>query len=281
MNRITDVASLRQAVSSARSAGRRIGLVPTMGYLHEGHLTLCDVVRQHADFIVMSIFVNPLQFGPGEDLARYPRDLQRDAGLAAARGVDIVFAPDAATMYPHGNARVRVHAPTLTDRLCGRFRPGHFEGVLTVVAKLFNIVLPDAAVFGQKDLQQAVLVRRMAQDLDIPVEIVVGPIVREADGLAMSSRNIYLDGAQRQAATALHGGLMAAQRAFEAGVTSVDELLRAAREPLDAAEGVTPQYVELVDLETLDVPERARTGDAVAVAAFVGATRLIDNHVLT
>jgi pantoate--beta-alanine ligase len=189
-------AELQAALHAARARAHRIALVPTMGYLHEGHLTLADAARQHGDVVVMSIYVNPLQFGPSEDLARYPRDLERDAQLARARGVDIIFAPSDQEMYD-GRPAVTVHAAELSDRLCGKFRPGHFEGVLTVVAKLFNIVQPNVAVFGQKDFQQWVLIRRMVKDLSFDLEIVVAPIVREADGLALSSRNVYDQGRAR------------------------------------------------------------------------------------
>jgi pantoate--beta-alanine ligase len=274
------VAELRRTLADVRAGGKRIGFVPTMGYLHEGHLTLCDAARSHADFVVMSVFVNPLQFGPSEDLDRYPRDLERDRGLATGRGVNLFFAPDAAAMYPSGVPRVRVVAPELADRLCGRSRPGHFEGVLTVVAKLFNIVSPDAAVFGQKDLQQAALIRRMVLDLEFRTEIVVVPIVREADGLALSSRNVYLGTDARDAALSLHRALRAAQAEFSADETRPDRLVAAARAILDGQSGVDTEYVEVVDAGTLDSPEVARAGDAVALAARVGGTRLIDNHLL-
>jgi pantoate--beta-alanine ligase len=274
------IAPLRDALAELRAAGARIGFVPTMGSLHEGHLALCDVARATCDTVVMSIFVNPLQFGPGEDLDRYPRDLERDHELAAARAVDVLFAPGTAEMYPRGAPALRLVAPGMTERLCGAFRPGHFEGVLTVVAKLFNIIGPDVAVFGRKDLQQAALIRRMVADLDMPVRIEVAPIVREADGLAMSSRNVYLGPADRRAARSLSRSLYAAQAAFAAGERDPATLVAAAREILEAEPGVSVQYVELVDPETLDTPDRARAGDAVAVAAYAGATRLIDNHLL-
>jgi pantoate--beta-alanine ligase len=277
---VHSVAELREHVARARADGRRIGLVPTMGALHEGHLQLCDIASTSADVVVLSIFVNPLQFGPTEDFERYPRDLERDARLVATRGVSIVFAPDAAEVYPDGTAQVRVHAPELSDVLCGRFRPGHFEGVLTVVAKLFNMVQPDCAVFGQKDLQQAVLIRRMARDLDFDIDIVVGPIVREHDGLAMSSRNAYLSAEERRAALSLYRSLQAAQHAFERGATAPADIVAAAAATLNGEAGVAVQYVEVVDPEALARPERAKRGDAVAVAAHVGGTRLIDNHVL-
>jgi pantoate--beta-alanine ligase len=271
---------MRRVLADVRARGGRIGFVPTMGFLHEGHLSLCDVAHLHADYVVMSVFVNPLQFGPAEDLDRYPRDLARDARLAAARGVHLLFTPHEVDMYPSGPALVRVLAPDLSDRLCGRFRPGHFEGVLTVVAKLFNIVEPAVAVFGRKDLQQAALIRRMVADLNFPVDIRVAPLVREADGLALSSRNVYLEGPAREAALSLHHSLRAAQAAFAAGETDPAALVAAARAILDRQSGVSVEYVEVVDVDSLETPAQARRGAAVAVAARVGATRLIDNHVL-
>ncbi|HEX6559125.1 MAG TPA: pantoate--beta-alanine ligase, partial [Longimicrobiales bacterium] len=216
---------LRRALAAARAQGRRICFVPTMGYLHEGHLALVDRARQHGDVVVMSIFVNALQFGPQEDLARYPRDLARDSELAAQRGVHFLFAPADEEIYPHGRPAVTVLPGEIADRLCGHFRPGHFEGVLTVVAKLFNIVEPAAAVFGQKDFQQCVLVKRMCADLDFPVEIVIAPTVREADGLALSSRNTYLDEAERKSALLLSRGLRAAQQRYREGARDPDELI--------------------------------------------------------
>jgi pantoate--beta-alanine ligase len=274
-------AQLDAALDALRAHGRTIALVPTMGYLHEGHLQLCDAARAHADAVVMSVFVNPLQFGAGEDLDRYPRDIERDAGLAAGRGVDVLFTPDVAEVYPDGGARVRVHAPGLDDRLCGRYRPGHFEGVLTVVAKLLNMVRPDSAVFGQKDLQQYVLIRRMVQDLDFGTAVIIAPIVRDADGLALSSRNVYLSAEQRQAATALSRALGAAQDAFGRGETGPAALIAVAAAILAGEPGVSPQYIELVEPELLETPARAAPGHVVAIAAHVGSTRLIDNHILT
>ena len=252
-----------------------------MGYLHEGHLTLVDTAQQHGDVVVMSIYVNPLQFGPSEDLARYPRDFERDAGLASSRGVHIVFAPDDSEMYGTDKPAVTVHAPELSNRLCGLFRPGHFEGVLTVVAKLFNIVEPDAAVFGQKDFQQHVLIRRMVQDLSYPVDIVVAPVVRESDGLAMSSRNVYLSGAEREAALSLSGALRLAQLRYRDGERKPGALVQGARQLLDAEPGVKLQYIEVVDPVTLDTPSVAGDASVIAVAALVGKTRLIDNVILS
>jgi pantoate--beta-alanine ligase len=270
-------AEVRRAVAAMRP--QRIALVPTMGYLHEGHLSLVDRARELADRVVLSIFVNPLQFGPQEDLDRYPRDLERDVELATGRGVDLIFAPDVREMYPGGEPIVRVVPGRLAETLCGAYRPGHFEGVLTVVAKLFGIVRPDVAVFGQKDFQQAVLIRRMVADLDLGIEIDVAPIVREPDGLAMSSRNVYLSPEERESALGLYRGLTRAAEAFAAGERDVERLRRLVHEEL-ARPGVRVQYVEVVDPETLQPTQPASPGNVLAVAAFVGQTRLIDNVIL-
>ncbi|MHB1170190.1 MAG: pantoate--beta-alanine ligase [Longimicrobiales bacterium] len=280
MNRLGTIAATREYVRASRDAGAQIALVPTMGALHEGHLQLIDHARRHADRVIMSVFVNPLQFGPGEDFARYPRDTEGDVRLAAGRGVDAVFAPPVEEMYPAGDSGVTISAPGLRDRLCGAFRPGHFDGVLTVVAKLFNIVAPDVAVFGQKDYQQAVLIRRMVQDLDFPLRIEVAPIVRETDGLAMSSRNAYLAPEDRAHATALYRGLSAARDAWRNGERDAGTLRDIAREVIDAEGGIEVQYLEIVDPTTLEGVVRAGSGSVVAVAAFAGGTRLIDNVIL-
>jgi pantoate--beta-alanine ligase len=272
-------AGLQAALQPLRRANQRIVLVPTMGYLHEGHLSLVDVARSRGDVVVMSIYVNPLQFGPQEDLARYPRDLQRDSELAQSRGVDFIFAPGDAEMY-EGKPAVTVHAPDLSNRLCGLFRPGHFEGVLTVVAKLFNIVQPAAAVFGQKDFQQWVLIKRMVRDLSYAVDVVVGPLVREPDGLAMSSRNIYLTDADRASALSLSRALRAGQEKFAAGERRPRAITDAARTILAIDAGVRLQYIELVDEGTLSTPDQATPSNVLAVAAIVGNTRLIDNVVI-
>jgi pantoate--beta-alanine ligase len=269
------------SVAEARRAGARIGFVPTMGGLHEGHLRLFDRAAALSDFVVASVFVNPLQFGPAEDLDRYPRDIERDARLAADRAVDLLFSPGVAEMYPSGSSRVLLRAPALTRRLCGPHRLGHFEGVLTVVAKLFNIVRPDVAVFGQKDYQQAVLVRSMARDLDFGIDIDVMPTMREPDGLAMSSRNARLSPDERQRATVLSRALVAAQAAFAAGERRAPALVALVREIVTATPGVQLQYAEAAHPDTLADVERAEIGTVLAVAAFVADTRLIDNHVLT
>jgi pantoate--beta-alanine ligase len=277
---VTRIAELRQFLAGVRADGGRIGLVPTMGSLHDGHLALCDAARRHSDVVVLSIFVNPLQFAAGEDLDRYPRDLAADTALAAGRGVGVLFAPAVDEIYPTGTTAVTVMAPALAGRLCGAYRPGHFDGVLTVVAKLFNIVMPHVALFGQKDLQQATLIRRMAADLDFPVAVRIEPIVREHDGLAMSSRNVYLTSDERVSALSLSRALRAAQDAFAAGERSPAVLTATVRAILERQSGVSVQYVELVDVDTLESPARAAVGHAVAIAVHVGSTRLIDNHLL-
>jgi pantoate--beta-alanine ligase len=271
-------AELRAALEPARREGLTIGLVPTMGYLHEGHLSLLRAARAQCDVVVMSLFVNPTQFGPGEDLERYPRDEERDLRLAAEAGADFVFAPDVAEIYPEGFAsRVEVggQLTEVLDGDAGRRGPEHFRGVTTVVAKLFNIVGPDVAYFGQKDAQQAAVIQRMVRDLDFPVRIEVMPTVREPDGLAMSSRNAYLEPADRERATAISRALAAAEREARAG--SLAAGLEAARREL-AASGIEPEYLEAREAETLaPVAELGQRPVLVAVAARVGAARLIDN----
>jgi pantoate--beta-alanine ligase len=260
-------------------AGRRVGLVPTMGFLHEGHLRLMDRAGQGADDVVVSLFVNPLQFGPQEDLARYPRDLARDRQLARDRGVACLFVPDERAMYPVPPA-VRVVPGELARHLCGPWRPGHFEGVLTVVAKLLHQVEPDVAVFGRKDAQQAVMVQRMAQDLDFAVDVLVAPTVREPDGLAMSSRNAYLSPEQRRAAPALSRGLAAAHAAFRDGETRAADLIAGVRAVVEREALLRLQYVEAVDPVNLAPVAVATRDTLLALAAHLGTTRLIDNIVL-
>jgi len=270
---------IRDWSGRARRAGERIGLVPTMGALHAGHTSLVPVAREGgAERVVMSIFVNPLQFGPREDFDRYPRDLDRDLEVASAAEVDVVFAPTREEMYPSGEPIVRVVPTAGADRLCGRSRPGHFEGVLTVVAKLFGITLPDVAVFGQKDYQQLVLIRRMVTDLDFPVDVLAGPIVREADGLAMSSRNRYLSPSERSHALALSAALRECQEMFERGERDVAAYVRRLHEA--GGPGVSVEYGEVVDPQTLQPALQVEAGTVCAIAAHVGATRLIDNHIL-
>lgn len=275
-------AEVREALDAPKREGKTIGLVPTMGFLHEGHLSLLRAARERADVVVMSLFVNPTQFRPGEDLESYPRDEARDVELATAEGVDLVFAPDAAEVYPDGFAtEVRVRG--LTDVLCGdpnRRGAEHFHGVTTVVAKLFNIVGPDLAFFGQKDAQQALVLKRMAADLDFPLEVVVEPTVREPDGLAMSSRNTYLAPEERERATALYRALRRAEEAAAAGERSADAVLAAARAELERAE-IEPEYLEARDANDLsEVTSLNGRPVLVAVAARVGKARLIDNVVI-
>jgi pantoate--beta-alanine ligase len=271
-------ADVRAAVTAAKREGHRVGLVPTMGYLHEGHLSLIRAARAECDLVVMSLFVNPTQFGPAEDLDRYPRDEARDLRLAGEAGADLVFAPEVGEVYPEDfSTQVEVTGP-LTSVLDGdpsRRGSEHFRGVTTVVAKLFNIVAPDVAYFGQKDAQQAVVIRRMVRDLDFPVRVEVLPTVRESDGLAMSSRNAYLEPDDRERATALSRALAAAESGARAG--SLADGLAVARRELDAA-GIEPEYLEARDAETLEpVGALADRPVLVLVAARVGAARLIDN----
>ena len=276
MKLVRTISDIREQVARARAGGRTIGLVPTMGFLHEGHLSLVDRCRELSDYVVMSIYVNPLQFAPNEDFGSYPRDLERDLAVAEQRGVDLVFTPDDRQLYP-GKPAVAVTPRRLNDRLCGLGRPTHFEGVLTVVAKLFGIVRPDVAVFGQKDFQQAVLIERMVADLDMPVRVDVAPTVRESDGIAMSSRNAYLTKEQRARARSLSRGLAAAVAAFRAGERAVERLRSVILQTMEAAGGVDVEYVEIVSAHELEPAEMAGDDTVAAVAARVGSTRLIDN----
>jgi pantoate--beta-alanine ligase len=279
MLELTSIPEIRAWTRTERAAGRRIALVPTMGYLHEGHLALVDEARRRADSVVLSIFVNPLQFGPGEDLARYPRDLPRDRALASARGVDTIFVPQASDMYPAGS-EVRVVPGAMAERWEGAARPGHFSGVLTVVAKLFHLTQPDVACFGQKDIQQLSLVRRMVRDLDWPLEIAMVRTVREPDGLAMSSRNAYLAPADRARAVALSRALRAAHDAWRSGEARAEALEARMQEVLREKPGVTVEYIAVVNPETLAPVKTADKTTIVALAARIGSTRLIDNIVL-
>jgi len=267
---------MSSACRAARQANRRLGLVPTMGALHEGHLSLVRAARAACDAVAVSIFVNPTQFGPNEDLAKYPRSFERDRELLEREGVDLLFAPAAEEMYP-GGAVTWVTVEALGSKLDGRSRPTHFRGVTTVVAKLFHIVEPDVAFFGQKDAAQFAIIRRMVRDLNLPVEVVACPIVREPDGLAMSSRNAYLDAGQRKQALVLHRSLMRAQQLADAGERSAANLAAAGRTEFAAERSVRLDYFEIVNPETLDPLEDVSQGALVAVAAFVGTTRLIDN----
>lgn len=283
MEVVADIAAMRAAADRARASGARIGLVPTMGALHEGHLSLVRHARVRTDLTVVSIFVNPTQFAPGEDLARYPRNLQRDSELLAGLGVDLVFAPTAESMYPDGSCTF-VEVTGMSDTLEGRSRPGHFRGVTTVVTKLFGIVTPHLAVFGQKDAQQAVIIRRMVADLMMGVDVEVLPTWRDADGVALSSRNVYLSPDERRAARAIPGGLNAARAAWEAGEREPAALVTAARAPIEREPLLRVDYVTVVGADSLEPATRAHaeggTGLLLAMAVFAGATRLIDNVLL-
>ena len=259
-----------------RQEGKRIAFVPTMGFLHEGHLSLIRRARKQGDIVVTSIYVNPTQFGPKEDYDVYPRDLERDRVLASDAGTDILFVPSDQEMYePNHQTTVRVER--LTRRLCGASRPWHFPGVTTIVTKLFNIVKPHIAVFGQKDAQQAIVIRRMVKDLDMDIEIDVGPIVREKDGLAMSSRNKYLSPQERAEATILYSSLQLAKEMIEKGERDANTIKEAMREMIDAVETSRIDYIEIVDTENLEPLEKLEGDVLIAVAVFFGATRLIDN----
>ena len=271
--------TMRARAEDLRRDGRRIAVVPTMGALHEGHLQLLRAARAKADVVILTIFVNPTQFGPNEDLSRYPRDEAGDLAKARGCGIDLAFCPEAASMYPPG-AQTFVEVRELQKPLCGESRPGHFAGVATVVTKLFHATLPHVAVFGEKDYQQLAIIRRMTRDLDFDIEIDSVPIIREADGLAMSSRNAYLNAEQRGAALSLSKGRAAAEAAVKAGERSAAKILAAARAPIEAEKLARIDYVELRDAAEL-TPVDTLAGKAVlAMAVFVGTTRLIDNRVL-
>ncbi len=271
------VAELRDELAGLRVRGLRVALVPTMGNLHEGHVALLRVARQHAECVVCSIFVNPTQFGPGEDFANYPRTLSRDAELLEAEGVHALFAPAVDEMYPLGVAQAtEVRVPGLADILCGAVRPGHFNGVATVVLRLLNMVMPQVAVFGQKDYQQQLIIRRLVADLNLPAEILTAPTSREADGLARSSRNQYLSVEERERAPALYAALQALASGVAASIDNVEALCESARQTILAA-GLTPEYVELRDADTL-APAASEHRPLIALAAArLGRARLIDN----
>ncbi len=277
--RVPTIAEMAAFVANARRAGLRIGFVPTMGALHRGHLSLVERARREADVVVMSIFVNPFQFGPAEDFDRYPRPLEADARSADDAGVNVLFTPTRNEMYRDDRV-ISVSAGDRARLWEGASRPGHFDGVLTVVAKLFNIVRPDCAVFGQKDLQQAALIKAMVRDLDFRLSVVVAPTVRENDGLALSSRNIYLSAEDRACAPVLVRSLRAAAAAFQGGERDARRLEQVGRAILDSAPAARLDYFAVVDADSLAPMARAHDGSAVIVAARLGATRLIDNILL-
>lgn len=279
MKVIKSIPALKSAVRRWKSKNRTIGFAPTMGYLHEGHLSLVRASKKKADVTVVSIFVNPTQFGPKEDFRTYPRDFERDAGLLKKEGVDVLFYPDADKMYP-GGYKTYVEVYDLQDKLCGRSRPGHFRGVSTVVLKLFNIVRPDYAFFGQKDAQQAIILRRMARDLNLEVRVEVIPIVREADGLAMSSRNTYLGPDERKAGLSLSRSLRQAKMRIGAGERRPAVILSAMKEMIAAEPLARIDYIEAVDMDTLEAVKEISEGTLIALAVFIGKIRLIDNMIV-
>jgi pantoate--beta-alanine ligase len=279
MKIIRTIDEMRKASRAARSQGQRLGFVPTMGALHEGHLALVRAAKAQSDIVAASVFVNPLQFGPKEDLAKYPRSFERDCELLQKEGVEFLFSPSVEEMYP-AQSITYVNVEGLSEKLDGKSRPGHFRGVTTVVAKLFHIVEPDLAFFGQKDAAQIAIIRRMVRDLNLPVEIVVYPIVREPDGLAMSSRNAYLDAQQRKSALVLHRSLLYVQELFYQGERTSAKLIGAGKEIFGEEPSVRLDYFEIVNPETLDAVAEITQRTLVAVAAYVGSTRLIDNVLL-
>jgi pantoate--beta-alanine ligase len=273
------IAETRAALAHARAQGNRIGFVPTMGYLHEGHLRLIDIARQHSDFVVVSIFVNPTQFGPHEDFAAYPRDFERDRELCEARGTDLIFAPEVSEMYPE-RSLITFQIEKLADRLCGARRPGHFNGVILVVSKLLNIVQPDIAVFGQKDAQQLIIIKRLVQDLNFPVRIIAATTVREPDGLAMSSRNVYLSPTQRAQSTVLYKSLQRAKALIESGERDAKRVIAEMERVIATASEAKIDYIEIVRVSDLQPIEKLEGLVLIALAVYFGKARLIDNIIL-
>lgn len=281
MEIVKGIKDLQTKVNALRRAGKTIGFVPTMGYLHEGHLTLVREAKKSCDVVIVSIFVNPLQFGPKEDFSKYPRDFNRDCSMLKAENTDIVFAPEANEMYSDG-FQTFVEVTEVTKTLCGASRPGHFRGVTTVVLKLFNAAKPDKAFFGEKDFQQLVTIRRMVKDLNLDIEIIGVPIVRETDGLAMSSRNTYLNSEERKSALSLYKSIQVAKQLVGTGEKSVAKIVSAVKEVIEQTPLTRIDYVKLCDLDTLEYIEAGEINKSalLALAVFVGNTRLIDNCVL-
>jgi len=279
MEIIRKVKEMQEISDRLRHEGKKIGFVPTMGYLHEGHLSLVRKARVLSDAVVVSIFVNPTQFGPGEDFERYPRDEEGDKVKLEAEDVDFLFIPEAGEMYPSGY-QTHVEVTEVSKGLCGDFRPGHFRGVATVVAKLFNIVKPQVAVFGEKDYQQLLVIKRMVRDLNFDIEILSGTLIREEDGLAMSSRNAYLSPEGRQKALSLYRSLLKGKELYETGEKDASVLVKAVQESVESTAGIVLQYVEIRDAETLDRIERVGKPSVIAVAALIDSVRLIDNMIL-
>ena len=276
---IETIADMKAVIKSQKQSGKSIGLVPTMGYLHQGHISLVKHSTQENDFTVVSIFVNPTQFGPNEDYDKYPRDLEKDMKLAEQAGVDIIFAPSVKEMYPDGY-KTYVAVEGITEVMCGKSRPGHFRGVTTVVTKLFNIITPTKAYFGQKDAQQVAVIKQMVKDLNMNLEIITCPIIREADGLAMSSRNVYLNSEERKAALVLSQSLLNADKLVEGGERSKEKLYKSIYEQISSESLANIEYIEIVDADTLEKVNNIEKRVLVALAVKLGNTRLIDNIIL-
>jgi pantoate--beta-alanine ligase len=279
MRLIKTIDEMRELRRATRKSGQRLGLVPTMGALHEGHLSLVRAAREKSDVVAVSIFVNPTQFGPNEDFAKYPRTLESDSKMLDREHVDVIFAPSVNDMYP-GCAVTWVTVEEMSERLCGRSRPGHFRGVTTVVSKLFHIIEPDVAFFGQKDAAQVAIIRRMVRDLNMPVKIEVGAIVREPDGLALSSRNAYLNPEERKSALILHRSLQQAHTLFEEGERNSAKLIAAGKQEFASEPQARLDYFEIVDPDSLEPITTISKCALIAVAAFIGNTRLIDNIIV-
>jgi pantoate--beta-alanine ligase len=270
------IESVRHLVKNARKAGGKVGFVPTMGALHTGHISLIETAKKKCDFVVVSIFVNPTQFGPGEDFNRYPRPIKADLNICKKAGVDVVFVPSVRQMYPAENF-TWVAVEKLTEPLCGRFRPGHFRGVTTVCAKLFNIVAPDVAYFGQKDAQQAIVIKRMVADLNMPLKIVVCPTIREPNGLALSSRNQYLTERQKKDAANIYKSLRTCRNLIDAGTTNTRQIIAEMQKILQRIPSAEIEYISIVDADTLESIDKIAGQVLAAVAVRIGTTRLIDN----
>jgi len=279
MQVVRQIREMQNISEKLRNEGKRIGFVPTMGYLHEGHLSLVKKAKEQCDSVVVSIFVNPTQFGPGEDLQRYPRDEEGDKAKLDAAGVDFLFMPEGKEMYPSGY-QTYIEVTDISKGLCGDFRPGHFTGVATVVAKLFNIVKPRIAVFGEKDYQQLLVIKRMVEDLNFDIRIIPGTLIREKDGMAMSSRNAYLSPEDRKKATVLYRSLLKAKELFDSGEKKTYNIIEAVEKTIGSVEGVSLQYAEIRDAETLKKLEKINTPVLIAIAAMVGSVRLIDNMII-
>lgn len=276
MRIISDISEARQAVRELQSRGKRVGLVPTMGALHAGHVSLIEAARRECEAVAVTIFVNPTQFGPNEDYSKYPRPIEADIDACRRTGAEIVFTPQVDAMYP-SKPLTTIHVAKMADGLCGKFRPGHFDGVATVVSKLFHVLPTDAAYFGQKDYQQLMIIKQMVSDLNIPIDIVGCPIVRESDGLAMSSRNVYLNPAERKQATSLSRGLFAAMEQVKRGEREAAQLVAGVRSIISKAGPATIEYVEVVDAATLEPLHTIDRAARICLAVRIGACRLIDN----